>query len=492
MSNIDETVTLELITHEPGTISITYQFRLPEHLKQFSVRFLDDWREVRANGFEINGENCTWTEENTQNPSIQVKFKVDDGPGLSDYVDAGDWAITRLPNRAFQWSYSQRGNSPSVETRASVSGEGVISDDTAVAYLGPHQKYTETVQSTGENFRLVVPDDAELRDSPANVLSALTHASDFLELGAVNDSVLAIAAPTDDQNWESKGSQRGDDGFWVRDDATTTETNETWVHEYVHTRQRFQRTNSIYWFVEGTADYFAALAAYERDSIDFREFCRFLTRSADTTAVLADPSTWSSQSTVYRQGRRTCAGLDLLIRSETGDDKTLMDVVKKVNEDILKTDEDQKLSNREIKQFVETVASERVDEWFDEYVHGRRAPSIADNPAAFGSTPNVSKPETPSQPEPDSSKTTTHRCPICDIETTAEFCPSCGHEFEDGGRTDTSDSRAGGRCPICDTTTSDRLCPGCGHDMAPRCPICNTIGGPDEDLCANCGEQLRK
>jgi hypothetical protein len=196
VSNIDETVTLELITHEPGTISITYQFRLPEHLKQFSVRFLDDWREVRANGFEINGENCTWTEENTQNPSIQVKFEVDDGPGLSDYVDAGDWAITRLPNRAFQWSYSQRGNSPSIETRASVSGEGVVSDDTAVAYLGPHQKYTETVQSTSENFRLIVPDDAELHDSPASVLSALTQASDFLELGAVNDSVLAIAAPT--------------------------------------------------------------------------------------------------------------------------------------------------------------------------------------------------------------------------------------------------------------------------------------------------------
>lgn len=471
---------------------------------------------MRTSGFTISENNCTWVRGNTQRPSIELQFGVGDGPGATCFVDTGEWAITRLPNIAWSWSYRRRGKEPAIEQRHKLVGEGVVSNDGAIAYLGPYHDYTETAPTTGEEFRLVVPRDASLRDDPARILNALTHASRFLNIGALNDSVLAIAAPTDAQNWAAKGTQRGDEGFWVRDDAVTDEVNETWVHEYVHTRQRFERTSDSYWFQEGTADYFAALAAFKRGDVEFDEFHRFLTTTRDERAVLSDASTWRSNSTAYRRGRRACAALDLLIRDDSGGSNTLMDVLVELNRQVGQSESGLEFDTTSIREVVDTVVDGRTSTWFQRYIYDRQIPRISNNPSEFLAKPPRStvgiepEPEPEPSPEPRPERTPepeqTHRCPICDKTTTDDLCPICGHEFEP----DSSDSESDpNECPICERLTTEQYCPICGHefditttsDSTPTpggdyptspgsntCPICDTSF--DERLCPTCGHEM--
>lgn len=508
MSDIICTVTPELVTEEPGIIRITYNFELPDHINTFVFTFLDSGMEIFTQCFEVDGQSCKWTAGNTRTPTIEIRFGLNEGSGATSYVDTGQWAITRLPNLGWQWSYNPSVDAPELVEQHRLRGEGAISTDGAVAYLGPHEEYTETARGTGEEFRLVVPRDANLRDDPSSILSALTRASELLQIGALNESVLAIAAPTNDQNWASKGNQRGDSGFWVRDDAATDETNETWVHEYVHTRQHFRKTDATFWFKEGTADYFASLAALERKDIGFDRFHRFLTRHADAGAVLADPGTWSSKSTAYRQGRRTCAALDLRIREVTSGSRTLMDVVARLNENV---DDFPDLSNSSILQALEHVTDRSMDNWFEKYVHGDRAPTVAEDRSSFIDSIRTSKPEPGVEPKPEAEpepesppepelvaevepeSEAIHICPTCNTETTDRYCPTCGHEFEMGATSPQRGSLPDGECcPICETETIEELCPTCGHDMAPRCPVCDAVGAPHDDYCNTCGKDLRR
>jgi len=227
VSDIVQTVRLKLLVDEPGVIQITYDYQIPAGVDSLAITFSDDRTKLQTHGFEINGSTCEWRKGNGQTPSIKMKFGVNDGRRSTHYVDTGEWAITRLPNIGWSWRWRGTGRKPSIVQRHEISGEGAISNDGAVAYLGPHQEYTDKATDTGERFRLVVPRDADLQEDPGEILFALTHASSFLDIGALNESVLAIVAPTLNQTWGVKGSQRGDAGFWVRDTAVTDETNET-------------------------------------------------------------------------------------------------------------------------------------------------------------------------------------------------------------------------------------------------------------------------
>lgn len=513
MSEILQTAILERIVSEPGVVSITYEYQIPDILSELAVSFGDSWTEIRTNGFKINGNTCRWRDGATRQPLIELKFEVDADIDASSYVDTGEWAITRLPNIGWSWRYRGRGGTPEFRQVFEINGQGAISSDGAVAYLGPHDEYTERAPDTGEQFRLVVPRDATLRDDPRSILRALTHASEYLDIGALNNSVLAIAAPTTAQNWAAKGTQRGDDGFWVRDDAVTDETNETWVHEYVHTRQRFVRTSDTYWFQEGTADYFAVLAALERGEIEFDEFHRFLTSTRDQNARLSNPSTWRSNSTAYRRGRRVCAALDELLREDSGGATTLMDVLAELNRRLDGSEDTSTVDVSLVREAAETVTGRDVGDWFQKHVHGTRVPEIGTDPSVFleESAGPATGVEPEPEPEPEPGPGPSHRCPICDKKTTDDRCPVCGHQFVSGAFISDSDPQIN-ECPVCEQLTTERFCPICGHEFESAeagdqgdqgdpgdgvtevggddtCPICDTAS--DERFCPTCGYEVR-
>jgi len=517
VSEILQSVTLERVISKPGVISVAYDYRIPDNLTGLSVSFGDNWTEIHTEGFEIDGSTCEWRDGGTQRPSIELKFKVDSDIGASSYVDTGEWAITRLPNIGWSWRYRGGSGGPEIRQEFEVRGEGAVSSDGAVAYLGPYKNYTERARDTGEQFRLVIPRDATLRDEPQSILRALTHASEYLDIGALNDSVLAIAAPTTAQNWASKGSQRGDDGFWVRDDAVTDETNETWVHEYVHTRQRFIRTSGTYWFQEGTADYFAALAALERGEIKSDEFHQFLTSTHDRNAKLSDTSTWRSSSTAYRRGRHACAALDERIRKDSDGSNTLMGVLEELNRRFEGSEKTPALETQLVRDAVETITGRNMDSWFQKHVHGARIPEIDTDPSVFLEAPvgpdtgvkpdpePVSEPD----PEPVSEPEPSHRCPICNKTTTDDYCPVCGYEFVSGVTISDSDPQVN-ECPICEQKSAERFCPICGYEFeSPKvgdqreseggdtesgsnntCPVCGSDS--DKRFCPTCGHEMRK
>jgi len=423
-------------------------------------------------------------------PSIQVELDANDGSSLTGYgfVDTGSWAIVKTPSIAMNWQY--RGADPVIKRQYDVADEGIISNDGSIAYLGPCREYTATAEATGEQIRLVVPRAATLAADPHDILEALTRAAELLKIGARNERVTAIAAPTDEITWTSKGRQRGDDGFWVKDAATLNEANETWIHEYVHTRQQFRYTESTQWLTEGTADYFSCLAALHRRDISFERFHRFLTRPEDSNAVLVDRSTWSSGLTVYRQGRRVCAALDAMIREETGHRYSLDDIIAKLNRQAAQAPPDaRQLTNPKFATALTTVTGVDLEPWLKRYVWGSAAPSVPTDRAAFGLDDGPKR-----EPEPEADR----ECPICETTTETRLCPGCGYEVgpnePPAGPEPSSTGEGGyaGVCPVCGTQTDTELCPGCGYDLVPRCQVCNTTGGPDDEYCPTCGYPLRE
>lgn len=44
----------------------------------------------------------------------------------------------------------------------------------------------------------------------------------------------------------------------VKSDSQVDEASNVWVHEYVHSRQGFETGSNMSWFVEGSAEYYAA------------------------------------------------------------------------------------------------------------------------------------------------------------------------------------------------------------------------------------------
>jgi hypothetical protein len=505
VGTITQTLTMALDPDDPGYLGVTLSYEIPSAVEELTVSLPNTVEEIRSQDFRVRGRTCRWTAgDGGDRPTITARLDANHGSARAGYgfVDTGGWAIVRTPNVGLGWQY--RGADPGVSRRYDLADPGAVSDDGSVAYLGPHDEYTRTAAKTGERFRLIVPAAATLSATPEAVLTALTGAAELLSIGAENDTVLAIAAPTGDVDWLAKGRQRGDDGFWVRDTAVPDEVNETWVHEYVHTRQVFHYTDTTHWLTEGSADYFAGLAAVHRGDIDFGTFHRFHTRDRDEETVLADPSTWASGATKYHQGRRACAALDVRIRRTTNGRRSLADVVAHLNDTFGRDDtgEIHELTHRELVDAVDAVVDERFDGWFERVVWGTQTPDVPDDPTAYGLTTasdggsvDTSTPDTDpgpgSGPGPGPSP---GRDPGGDRPepdpTDAERSDGDGPET-DGESVEGGEAPADRTCPVCGTGSDGSFCPECGFELTPTCPVCGETGEPDVEYCTTCGMELR-
>ncbi|WP_247730294.1 CARDB domain-containing protein [Halovivax limisalsi] len=256
---------------------------------------------------------------------------TDDG---LDFVETGQWGIVAIPQFGYQWEH-RRGTAISVDRSASVDGPGTAGE--TIAVFGQIEEYV--ADAGAETHRLVVPEAADLAESPDAVLSALGRAESALPVGASNDEFFVVAAPTEGVEWRSRGTQYGDDDAWVRADARLDEPGNVWLHEYVHSRQPYAgveggTTESMRWLVEGQAEYLAALLAHESGAVSYREFRDHLERGARhpyDEGVLADPGSWADRTLPYARGPLALAAIDREIRAATDNDRTLLDAVRALN-----------------------------------------------------------------------------------------------------------------------------------------------------------------
>ena len=390
------------LTDDRGTVGVTTTAAVPDRLSELRItlRSAND-ATIETDGFthvenDDDGNPVVEWDGTADRPSVTYRMDANvtadpEGPlaeaGAYRFVDAGDWAIVRTPVLDLSW----RGPSGTgVARENAVDGPGVASQ--AMAFLGPHEEHVH--EASGQRFRLIVPDAAELDESPDRVFAAFEHASTALQVGARDDEVVAVAAPTGTVEWSVRGLQIGDADLWVLDDEPAGTADDVWTHEYVHTRQSYEADESAHWFTEASAMHYAALFALERGEADFEEFRRTLARGErepDASAVLTDPATWTGPAD-YTKGALVAGEIDRQLRTATDGEASLATVFRSMNE------AEEPVTSETFLDAVEAAAAESGDDDVgadvradaERYTTTEAVPALwdrDDHEAAFGETP---------------------------------------------------------------------------------------------------------
>ncbi|MFT4905819.1 MAG: hypothetical protein ACI8UR_002399 [Natronomonas sp.] len=335
-----------------GQVDVKTRLRIPSGTASLEITIPENSNVYEMNGFTRESENTyTWT-GTTNEPSLRYTLDANvtvtrNGEEQYTYAVTDEWAIIRTPKVGLQWT----GIQADVNRTQSAGSEGVAGRH--ITYLG---SYAERSQSgSGQQFRLVVPAKAELRESPDDVLDSLTMAAKRLEIGTRDDQVLVIVAPTNSVEWAATGIQRGDADMWVRDVEQLDTARSAWVHEYVHSRQDYDRAEATQWTIEGMAVYYAALIPYEEGRIDYETFRRKMeqgTKDRYSDVQLTKPSTWRSNGGNYEKGALVFGYLDRRLRAES--DTSIDAVIAELNEP------DQELTQEEFLDAIEAAGNSDI------------------------------------------------------------------------------------------------------------------------------------
>jgi hypothetical protein len=382
-----------LTPDEPGAIDVHREFDLPAEVSELTTRVPPDARNVRTDGFEALGDGrYRWQDGGyaTSTPTLTFTRPANEtgrrvGPegdeGRLRFVDTGSWAVTPVNSVGFSYRF-RAGAQLTVRQRNVTAGEGVAGS--GLAFLGAHT--VEQRRANGQQFRLVLPEAAEPAANTSAVFDSLTAASEALRVGDRDPRVLAILAP-ESVAWGVEGLQRGDSDFYVTGSETVSTPGNTWVHEYVHTRQRFNLTDRTRWLTEATAQYYAAKLTLDQDRVEFDRFARHLDVGADdrfAEVVLSEPSTWRSNAGNYYKGALVAGELDRQTRLATEREATFQRVFRRLNEADRRVDAPGLLAD------VEATGNESVAELAARYTEGTAGPaawSVSQHDAAFGGVP---------------------------------------------------------------------------------------------------------
>ncbi|MFC7249502.1 peptidase [Halomicroarcula sp. GCM10025324] len=334
---IRQTQAYALTPGQPGEVRVTLTYAIPDRVVSLETEVPAGATVVGTDGFDRVNETAFEWDETSTTATIEYRIDPDEtlettGPeadsGQYISVDAGDWALFQRSRTPTRWRYT--GSEPmGFERNVTTQGPGAAGDD--LVYLGEQETVNRTAH--GQTFRLVVPAESSLAAEPSAVLDSMVNASDALRVGDRDESVFAVAAPTGDVEWAVRGLQVGDSDLWVQDRERLDTAENVWVHEYVHSRQRFRATAESRWFTEGSAVYYAAFLTLEQDRINFSAFENRLAegeRSEYDDVVLSDPTTWERNANYYR-GPLAAGRIDERIRVASESERTLQDTFRLLN-----------------------------------------------------------------------------------------------------------------------------------------------------------------
>jgi hypothetical protein len=378
---------LSLTPADPGHVAVRAEFDLPESVDRVGLPQPADTTVEATEGFERDGDTLEW-DGRTRTPSVTLRRAVNvtvtrgarDGPvdGYL-YADVGEWALVRA--RPFPFWYAAT-ETLTIERDVAVDGPGVAGR--SMAFLGEHTVHERT--ASGQRLRLVVPRAANLSESPETVLGAVGEAAGRLTFGERDPTVTMFAAPTATLSWGTTGLQRGEQDLWVRDVQPVGTAENVWVHEYVHTRQEYDATDATRWTLEASADYYAALLAYESGALGYDGLRRHLREGRATRfedATLVEPESWEGTLANYVKGALVAGALDRRIRLDSGGNASLQDVFAAAARD------DGAFTEAEFLAAVERVGTAETRAFVERYTRTTGAPAVwnrSEHRAAFGPT----------------------------------------------------------------------------------------------------------
>lgn len=383
-----QTVTYRQVPNASGTILATQRYRVGANVSALVVYNYTRGEVVNASGFAAR-PNGRWAwDGNTTAPSVTLRVAVNRSSrrfGGLRWVDTGDWTLAN-PRTDFayrtagldRWVYSWQANAR-VDRRTRVGADHRGFAGPSIVYLGGFE--ASTTNATAQRIRLVRPTAAELADDPERVLRVLSAASNQLRVGARDSVVNAFAGPRPLRHGGTAALGGGDrQDFWVSAGSDAGAPPNTWIHEYVHTRQSFVLGEEMAWFREASASYYAAVVSVRVPPNRPGEFERLRATLDDergANATLTDRSSWSTTYVPYAKGTRVLAALDGRIRNATDGNRTLQTVFRRLNR------HDGLVTYDAFASVVANVSGESHREWLDDHVRSGAPVSPPSSPYAY-------------------------------------------------------------------------------------------------------------
>ncbi len=386
---VTRTIVYDRRPDDPGNVTVSVTYDLGRDVEQLVVTGPDGGTMDELAGFESEDQYDGWRYEwdgHTADPSMTATVPVNKSSGAFsglDFADAGSWSLFRSTegfSAAYysdddrEWVYSWRGDAR-FQTEFDSVGPGHTSH--GMTYLGEYETHSGTAGD--QAVTLVVPEAATPNASPNETFAVLAESRSAFQFGGVDDHLDVYVGPGP---LREGGYYRGPASFWVNEDSLAGAG--TVVHEYVHTRQSYRAGAAMDWFDEGSANYYRELFQYRQGLQSYDAFRTDIVADGNTTGALADRGTWSAADLEYHHGERVAAALDAEIRQETDGERTLQDVLRRMN------DHGGELTYEEFQEIVATVAGTSLDGWLDEYVKSGALPSVPDDPDLYTlPSPNV-------------------------------------------------------------------------------------------------------
>jgi len=376
---IDVTYEVDRTPNDVGTVRVNYTARLPENVLEFQVFFTNTMAQFtvesttnfnrRSTGFynasSPRGETTTATISYT----VEANATSADTSGLNS-AETGGWALVGSPQMSMNHGWSYHDSPPEFRQHYAADGEGFAQGGRA--FLGPHDLFRTS--SNGQSFVLVVPTAADSTTPPADVLDVLENASTNLAVGGADPNVAAFVAPDPIR----RGGRSGGAAFWAHE-SSALGAQSTWLHEYVHTRQKWinsdvslEIANDTEWFTEASADYYGARLAWRAGTADAESFRSFVATDRYADSVLQDADNQTTEQKNYKKGRRVLAALDVRIRNQTDGNSTLLDLFSRIN---ARSGENW-IEYAELRGELVAVTGSSTGNWLDNYTQTTDVPSI--------------------------------------------------------------------------------------------------------------------
>lgn len=298
-----------------------------------------------AVGFENTSTGWTWDGE-TPDPHITYE---------SQSVSSDDWGagVFRKP----------------VHTGADVRVEAASGTVSRELMLLGSEYTVRTVQNGCEEIRLIIPCGLHISEGRADVMDSLDDASEEMDVGN-RHSTVTVFATENVRGFGLLGVYFGDGDTAVRAD-TEVDAGNTWVHEYVHSRQNHDANTArnMSWFTEASATYYAGELTKQQGEIRQKDLTDELNSGVNDGTTLANPNTWNTR-TPYDRGSLFLGALDERIREDTNGSATLQDVFREVNSR-------ENVTYTEFREIVADTSSEDTAAWMDEYVQTDATPEYS-------------------------------------------------------------------------------------------------------------------
>jgi phosphotransferase system HPr-like phosphotransfer protein len=307
-----EIVQTQTVSEEPeqGVVRVELQYHIGSDVAGMRTRVLTpDHEVVGLDGFSpTSNANAYEWDEQTADPTIQFRVPINEpiGDGYN-YVDAGEWAITNRPLRLGISFQAINPDTIEITRQTAVDGEGVAAD--GMVYLGGYDRYE--FRGADEQFALVVSDAASPEWTVKEIRHRLLAASDRFDGGERSEqlTVFVLADPLRRGGLATSTNA----AVWIHEAGLQTPQT-TLSHEYIHSRQDYERTAPVEWTIEGSASYYGPLLALKDGAIEYHRFQDVLAQGNDYDVVLADPSTWEQTRADYELGAVTIAAIDERLR----------------------------------------------------------------------------------------------------------------------------------------------------------------------------------